>query len=153
MKNINIDTSFLKNAIMNLYLLFLGIALPLHSPNGYYMLGYDKFLLWRTVSLWDLFLTTVCCLVSFLISGRAQRPDLLHALIHPTAYKVSVRTAAAANNNHSDTSDGVFFCHKKTAGVFIALCRDSFLYQLRTNVTQSPFRSANQRSSSIRYQV
>ena len=39
------------NVILHVYLVFLGLVFPLYIGGGYYMLGFEKFLIWRTVSL------------------------------------------------------------------------------------------------------
>ena len=67
------------NIILWLYLVFIGLIYPLYIP-GYYMLGFEKFLIWRTVSLTALGIVLFLLALQFAVTHSGDLPAALKAL-------------------------------------------------------------------------
>ena len=74
----------LMQILLNGYLLFLGLVLPLYIPDHYQAIGYDKFILWRTVSVFVL----ACTGILYLSLLFQRNPD--QELLDPWSRKNSV---------------------------------------------------------------
>lgn len=110
------------NIILWLYLVFIGLIYPLYIP-GYYMLGFEKFLIWRTVSLIMMGIVLFLLALKFAVTHSGDLPAALKALPNRIissmnlrdrcvcAYAVALTVSFIFNRNPEDALWGAFGWH------------------------------------------